>query len=178
MWEQLSWTSQVLTEILQFLHELGNSYPLSICQGIRQFSEEIFFLSLPENLSFESSSRIFCSQREARVKFINKIDSEVAWMTWVLNENFSSCCLTANLFYVLVNVLNKGAHYLSEVTRPVTCFFFQNESYSAFFTWFAPNTALQNSAQGHAEGKIVLVKRCLCITYAVKIYYFSHSEER
>ena len=114
----------MLTEILQFLHELGNSYPLSICQGIRQFSEEIFFLSLPENLSFESSSRIFCSQREARVKFINKIDSEVAWTTRVLEENFSPRCLTVNLFYVLVTVLNRGVHCLTEVALSVTSIFF------------------------------------------------------
>ena len=118
----------MLTEILQFLRELGNAYPLS---GVLRLSGWVFcssakksFLSLPENRSYESRSRIFCAQRRTRVKFINKIDSEVAWMTRVLDENFSPCCLTANLFYVLVNVLNKGAHYLSEVTRSVTCFFF------------------------------------------------------
>ena len=96
----------------------------SICQGILQFSEEIFFLSLPENLSYESSSRIFCSHREARVKFINKIDSEVAWTTRVLEENFSPRCLTVNLFYVLVTVLNRGVHCLTEVALSVTSIFF------------------------------------------------------
>ena len=114
----------MLTEILQFLQELGNSYPLS---GVRLLSARVFcssakksfLLSLPENLSYESSSRLFCSQREARVKFINKIDSEVAWTTRVLEENFSPRCLTVNLFYVLVTVLNRGVHCLTEVALSV-----------------------------------------------------------
>ena len=82
-------------------------------------------LDNPQNRSYESSSRIFCSQRKTRVKFINKIDSEVAWMTRVLDENFSPSCLTVNLFYVLVNVLNRGVHCLTEAALSVTSIFFQ-----------------------------------------------------
>ena len=134
------------------------------------------FLSLPENCSHESRSRIFCAQRRTRVKFINKIDSEVAWMTRVLDERFSPCCLPANLFYVLVNVLNKGAHYLSELTRSVTCFFF----FKMRVTLHSSHDLLQilpykTKRSATREGKIVLVKRCLCITDAVKIYYLSHN---
>ena len=70
-----------------------NSYPLS---GVRLLSARVFcssakksfFFIFARKASYESSSRIFCSQREARVKFINKIDSELAWMTRVLEENF------------------------------------------------------------------------------------------
>lgn len=97
--------------------ELGKAYPLS---GIRLLSSRVFCsgakkssLSLLENRSYESSSRILCTERRTRVKFINKINSEVAWMTRVLDENVSPGCLTVNTFYVLVNVLNRGAHYLT-----------------------------------------------------------------
>ena len=97
--------------------ELGNAYPLS---GVRPLSGRVFdscakksSLSLLANRSYESGSRILCSERRTRVKFINKIDSEVAWMTRVLGKNFLPCCLTVDTFYVLVNVLNRGAHYLT-----------------------------------------------------------------
>ena len=112
------------------------------------------------NLCLKSAlTSSLCSQRRMRVQFINKIDSEVAWMTRVLDENFSLRCLTVNLIHVLFNVINRGARYLIEVDRSVTYIFFKRRVILHFSCNVSSTCCLTKLTADHAVGKIVPVKR-------------------